>query len=158
MIWLFVITILILLIASAVFRKYALGLLVVGVVIGGVIYLINEQQQNAALTRIALSELKLEGVALIPDYGGYKLTGRIQNNSKQFTLNQLTLVVSIKDCTGDLSSQTCVTIGESTESFYPQIPPGQARDFNRAMYFSGGGPKPKGRMEWHYVVSKIQGK
>ena len=152
MAWLIGIVVLVLLVASAGFRKFALGLVALGAVVGGVVYLNNEYEESRSLSRIPVSNLVFENVTLNPDYSSYKISGRIKNNSAKFTLKQVTFVVTMKDCADASPSQNCLTIGEDSESVYLNVPPGQARDFEDSVYFSGGTLKPKGRLEWSYLV------
>lgn len=96
-------------------------------------------------------------MALKPSYSGYKLSGRIKNNSQEFTLKQVNLLITMRDCIGTPDSQDCVTIGESHENMDLNIPPGQARDFEKSLYFPGGNLKLLGKLEWNYSVSGIKG-
>lgn len=156
MAWLVGIVVLILLVASAGFRKFALGLIVLGATAGGVIYLQNESEESRSRSRIPLSELVFENVTLKPDYSSYKMSGRVKNNSAKFTLTQVGFVVTMQDCTGESPSSNCITIGQSSEDAYFNIPPGQARDFEESVYVSGT-LKPQGRLEWHYSVAHTRG-
>jgi hypothetical protein len=154
--WLIGIVVLALLVVSVRFRKFVLGFVALGAAVGGVVYLINEREESRSLSRIPVSQLIFENVMLSPDYSGYKISGRIKNTSAQFTLKEVTYIVTMQDCTGELPSKSCVTIGESRETVYLNVPPGQARDFEDSVYL-GGTLKPKARLEWHYVVSETKG-
>lgn len=158
MAWVIAIVVLVLLVVSAGFRKLALGLVVIAVVGGVIAYLYGQAEEKQSLTRIPVSQLVFENVRLNPDYSSYKLSGRIKNNSAQFTLTKLVFAITMQDCTGDVSARNCVTIGETNESVYLTVPPGQARDFQDSVYFSGGALKPKGRLEWNYSVSQTMAK
>ncbi len=157
MAWLAGIVVLILLVVFPGFRKFAGGLVVLAVVVGGFFYLQNEREESRSLSRIKNHELVFENVTLNPDYSGYKIEGRIKNNSAKYTLKAVTLIVAMQDCTGEPRSQNCITIGESNETMYLAVPPGQARDFDESVYFSGGNLNPKGNLEWYYSVSQIKG-
>ena len=155
--WLIGIVVLVLLVVSVGFRKFVVGLVALGAAVGGVVYLNNEREESRSLSRIPVLQLIFENVLLRPDYSGYKISGRIKNTSAQFTLKEVIYIVTMQDCTGESPSNNCVTIGESTESVYPNVPPGQARDFEDSVYFTGGTLKPKARLVWHYVVSQTKG-
>jgi hypothetical protein len=157
MAWIVGIIVLILLVVSPGFRKFAGGLIALAALVGGFLYFKNEQEESRSLSRIKNSELVFENVTLKPDYSRYKILGRIKNNSPKYTLKQVTFTISMQDCSGDERSPNCITIGESNETAYLNIPPGQARDFEEFVYFSGGGLKPKGRLEWDYSVLKVKG-
>jgi len=89
MVWVIGLIVLILLIVSAWFRKVAVSVIIVTGVVGSLIYVLNEREEERALSRISLAELDFENVALKPSYSGYKLSGRIKNNSQEFTLKQV---------------------------------------------------------------------
>lgn len=157
MAWLLGIVILILLVVSTGFRKFALSLVALAAVVGGFFYLQSEHEESRSLSRISISELVFENVTLKPYSGSYKLSGRIKNNSAKHTLKQVNLVVTTQDCSGETRSPNCITIGERNEDLFLSVPPGQARDFEESVYFSGGPLNPKGHLEWNYSVSQIRG-
>jgi hypothetical protein len=156
MVWLAGIVILVLLVASSGFRKFAVGLLVLALVVGALFYLDAQDDDRRSLSRITLSELLIEDLMLVPDHGSYKLTGRIKNRSNTFALSSITFRTSMKDCVSDPLTTTCVVIAEGSTSPYLDIPSGQARDFERTVYFSGDPISPRGRLEWDYEVSEIR--
>lgn len=82
MVWVIGLIVLILLIVSAWFRKVAVSVIIVTGGGRSLIYVLNEREEERALSRISLAELDFENVALKPSYSGYKLSGRIK---KQFT-------------------------------------------------------------------------
>jgi hypothetical protein len=139
------------------FRKVAVGIIAFAAVVGSLVYFLNEREEDRSLSRISLEELAFENVTLKPSHSGYKLSGRIKNDSQAFTLKQIDLLITMKDCKGESDSQECVTIGESNENMYLNIPPGQARDFEKPLYFPGGELKFLGKLEWNYSVSQIKG-
>jgi hypothetical protein len=138
MAWLFGIVVPVLLVASAGFGKFALGLVALGTAGGGAVYLYNEHEESSPLSRIPISELVFENVTLKPDYSSYKMSGRIKNDPGKLTLKRVAFVVTMQDCAGESTSKNCITIGEGNESVYLGIPPGQARGFGESIYFSGG--------------------
>jgi hypothetical protein len=147
MAWLFGIVVLVLLVASAGFQRFALGLVALGAAGGGAIYLYNEHEESSSLSRIPISEWFFENIKLKPDYSSYKMSGRIKNNSRKFTPKQVAFVVTMQDCAGESTSKNCIAIGKGNGSVYLGIPPGQARDFGESIYFSGGAmetPAPPG--------------
>jgi hypothetical protein len=82
--------------------------------------------------------LAFENVILKPDYSSYKMSGRIKNNSREFTFKQVAFVVTMQDCAGESTSKNCITVGEGNGSVYLGIPSGQTRDFGESIYFSRG--------------------
>jgi hypothetical protein len=137
------------------YRKVAVSLLVVALAVGAVLYVQHREQDHVAFTRIPSSDLTFENVTLTPYVGSYKIAGRIKNNSVKFTVRQIDLVVTVKDCAQGAAEQQCNIVGESNEILNLNIPPGEAQDFGEAVRFYGS-PKIKGRMEWSYAVSRIR--
>jgi hypothetical protein len=148
------------LVLAAVFaaghRKTALGLAAVALAIGGLLYLHYRGEERQALTRIPKSELVLENVTLRPYISSYRIAGRITNNSPKFSLKQIDIVVTARDCPGDAAAQQCVAIGESSEILNLDVPPGETRDFAESVRFAGSNLKLKGRLDWSYSVSQIR--
>jgi len=148
-----VFAVLIVVVFVAGYRRVALGLLAVALAIGGWLYVHNREEEKLALSRIPVSELAFENVTLKPYVGSYKLAGRVRNNSALFRVRQIDFLVTVKDCIGTAG---CVVGGESRESLLINVPPGEARDFEESVRFSGSSLKLKGRMEWSYSVLQIR--
>src|SRR4249920_2889888 len=98
MVWLAVTAVLLLLVYSAGFRKFALGLLAVLVVIVVVAILYEENKQSRALTLISPQEVQLDNLRLSSE-GSYRrqLTGRIKNNSLRYTLRSVDVKITLRD-------------------------------------------------------------
>lgn len=157
MAWIVGIVVLVLLVVSAGFRHLVLGIVALGAIIGGVVYLHNENEDQKARSRIPSSELFFEGVVLNTEYGSYKMSGRLTNRSARFTLTQVRFLVTMDDCPTSDSPTGCVTVGESYSTEYLDIPPGQARDFKSYVHFPSD-MKIKSHPQWDYRVSEIKGK
>jgi hypothetical protein len=155
--WLVGIVVLILLVVSAGFRSFVVGLIAIAMAIGGAVYLYNEHEEKQALSRIPLSKLAFEDVSLKTEYGSHKMTGRLKNMSARYTLTNVTFVVTMRDCVDAASSKNCIIIGESDEAMYVSIPPGQARDFDEYIYFPRT-LKAKNQLQWDYRVTGTKGK
>jgi len=156
MAWVVAIFVLLLFAVSASFRKYALGLLGIATAFGLVFYLCQEREKERSLSRIHPHELVFEQLALNPEYSSYKLTGRPTNNSKIFTLQNVKLLIKMKDCTGKNPGE-CITIGQANTYIFERIPPGQARELDEYVSFDGGVFKPRGTLEWDYSISEVEG-
>lgn len=59
--------------------------------------------------------------------------------------------------TANMKLADCVTIGESKNHIYTDVPPGQTRDFQESVHFDGT-LVPKHWLIWHSVVSETSGK
>jgi hypothetical protein len=154
--WLFAIAILILLVVSTGFRKFTLAIVALATVAGGVYYFHSKHQEELAKSRIPAAQVAISNGRINLKYSTYHFTGRIANNSAKYTLTQVALAITARDCASDSAPQSCVTIGETNETMYINVPPGQARDFDETLYFSGGGLTPKGSMVWQYKVSQTR--
>jgi hypothetical protein len=149
MAWVIGIVVLILLVVSAGFRKFA-GILVLIAVIGGVIFWqYQDNEEKKSKTRIKQSQLLFEDVSLKRSYGSYDMVGRITNNSSQYTLKGVQLKLTFRDC--DNENKNCVIVAEDDEYIYINIPPKQARDFKESVYLYSD-LKIKGKMVWDYKI------
>lgn len=151
--WVAAIVILVLLVISAGFRKFALTLLVTCAVVGFVLYHQHKSEEAKALSRVDINEIAFDNVRLLgSDYRDYEIVGRVKNNSNQYTLKGVNLKITFRDCPQRDSLDGCVVIGEIDEFLSLNIPPGQARDFEESVYLYGDKMKPKGRLVWGYHV------
>lgn len=150
MAWIVGIVILILLVVSAGFRKFA-GVIVLICAVGGLLYwLYQENEEAESKKRISTSDLKFEGVFLKPSYSSYDLVGRITNNSVKYTLKAIQIKLIFKDC-DKINSSNCIVVAQDDEHIYINIPPGQARDFKEGVYLSSN-LNIKGTMAWEYTI------
>lgn len=154
--WLFAIAVLILLVASAGFRKFALAIVVLAAIGGGILYRHEKQQEELATTRIPASQVTISGARISLQRGTYRLSGRITNNSQEFTLSNVEIAVTVRDCVPSSTPRSCVTIGDARRTLYNNIPPGQARDFDASLHFPGSGLAPKGELDWQYTISQTR--
>ena len=134
------------------FRKTALGLVVVALIAGVAIYVLTEQTQQRAETRISASEFSIENVAVRHTFdASYELTGRLKNGSSTYQIHGITLKVKLRDCRAGETSQC-----EAEARAAVVVPPGESRDFTATMYFGKGHRRPKGTLAWdHEIVSVI---
>ena len=158
MLWLLGPLIIVVLVFAAGFRKTALGLLVGVVVAGGLIYWYNLELQEKATTRIAITEVTLENIAVRRTFdASYELTGRIKNNSKTYRIDGVNFTVRMRDCPGTESSN-CVVTGETTTYVAVIVPPQEAGDFIGTLYYGRTHKQPKGRHAWDYEITEITAK
>jgi hypothetical protein len=163
--WWLLLLVIVIIAAFAVprFGKALLGTVAVVVVVIAV-YIFDSDRRNkaetaAARTRIQFSEVELVDLGLQPRYkytqsGSYTLVGRVRNGSAQYTLSQIRLKLTMRDCTEPAG---CETVGEVDESIYLSVPPGQARDLDEFVDFSGLG-QPRGKHQWDYQLLEVSGK
>ena len=117
--WFIAIVALILLVVSAGFRKFALAIVVIAVIGGFIIHQNSKREEQLSRQRISLHQLIFENVNLKnTNYGDFNLTGRIHNESKQYTLTDVGLNLTFRDC---IKGKDCIIIGETTEHIYRNI-------------------------------------
>ncbi|MBI4664605.1 MAG: hypothetical protein HY735_37915 [Verrucomicrobia bacterium] len=158
MLW--VVLIVIIVIVGLAVPRFGKALLIcVGVLVGLVLiwYFNHLQEEEASKKRIAANELDLIELRLLPQtYSAesFELVGRIRNKSGRYTLTDLRLRITMKDC---LAANQCETVGESSAWLFQSVPPGQSREIKESVYFSHLG-RPGGKFEWGYIIEQISGK
>ena len=150
MAWIVGIIILILLVVSAGFRKFAGTLVAIAVIAGFLYYQYEKREEKLSMQRIPISEITFQDVILKPSYSSYELVGRITNNSKLYSINEVQLKLTFRDCVKNDESK-CVIFAEENEHIYINIPPKQARDFKEGIYLYSD-LKVKGKLVWDYQV------
>ena len=82
--WLVGIIILILLVVSARFRKFAWFFVLICVAGGLLFWQYQEYDENKSKNRISPAELIFKDISFKPSNGNYEMTGRIINNSEKY--------------------------------------------------------------------------
>ena len=150
MAWIVGVVVLILLVVSAGFRMFAVVFVLILVVGGFIFWQYQEYEERESKGRISQSELVFEGVSLKSSYGSsYDFVGRIINNSNKYTLKNVQLKLTFRDC--EKESKNCIVIHEDSENIYINIPPKQARDFKENVYLNSD-LNLKGEMAWDYEI------
>ena len=158
MIWLIVPLVLVVLVYLAGFPRSAAALLATAVVAGVVLYYYNQYVQEDARSRIPLSEVSVDKVAITPTFrSSYNLSGTVRNNSEQYRLEGISFKVTLRDCPGSDKSK-CASLAEATTYVPLGLPPQQAQDFIGSLYFGNEQVKPKGTLDWDYEIVAITGK
>jgi hypothetical protein len=148
--WLAGIIILILLVVSAKFRKFA-GLFILVCAVGVLLFWqYQEYEKYKPRNRISPSELVFKNVSFKLSQSSYEMTGRIINNSEKFTLNGVQLKITIKDCANN-DNIDCIIFSEKNEYIYVYIPPKQARDFIKDISLYSDQNK-ENRLVWSYSI------
>jgi hypothetical protein len=114
----------------------------------------NHQEEESSKHLVRTDQLVFTDLGLAPaTYGsGYKLTGRVKNNSPSYVF-QVKAKFHILDC--DVQSH-CDVVGEEEEwNICPLIPPGQVRDVDESIYF-GSGTRVRGQFQWNYEITEIR--
>jgi hypothetical protein len=144
-------------------RKVILGLIgtiVALAVVAALILVVLDRQQKAERDRgktlITQEQVEFVDLTLQPGYGGssYTLAGRVRNRSGRYTVSELRLKVTMRDCD---AANKCEVVGETEDAVYVTVPPGQARDLNEYIYFNGLGAA-RGKHQWDYEIVEIVGR
>lgn len=151
--WLFGIIVLIMLVVSARFRKFAGFLVLICIVVGSLLWGYQEYEKNKPKNRISASEVILKNISFEAINNNYELTGRIVNNSEKYTLSGLQLKITIKDCTNNDDTH-CIIFAEKKEYIYLSIPPRQARDFKKEIYLYSN-QNIENKLVWDYSIEYV---
>lgn len=143
------------------FRRAVLGLLGIIVALGAIgatILFVTDRREKAerevAKTRIGRQEVEFVDLVLRPGYAGsYTLVGRVRNRSNRYTLNEMRIRFTMKDCA---DATNCEVVGQTEDAMYVNVPPGQARDLDEFVHFAGLAA-PRGKHQWDYEVVEIVG-
>ena len=149
--WFAIVIVLILLIVSVRFRKFALSLAMLLVFCGLMIWVYQEYETHQVRNRIPPSELRLENVSFAPLNNDYEMTGRMINGSEKYPLNGLQIKISVKECNNDHDDLNCIIFYETEEYIYIMVPPRQARDFKKVITLYSN-QAIKGRLVWDYSI------
>ena len=124
------------------------------VIVGIIGFLAWYQNHELALSkqRIPVAEVELADVALVDQARGREITGRVRNHSREFTLTELRLRVSMEDCVDG----RCEVINQTDMTLKPNAPPEQARDFREPLYFKST-IAPRGKLALRYDVVSTRG-
>jgi hypothetical protein len=113
MAWLFGVVLVLLLVFSAGFRKLALGLAGIVLVMGIAVFVNDEIEEKRALERIPLGDLGFENFLITPIGNNFTLSGRVNNRSTQYTLTGMTVAVALKDCQIQANEEPNALLGQN---------------------------------------------
>lgn len=98
-------------------------------------------------------DVKLNNLEMTRQYrSSYQMTGRLLNDSRDFTLTSLKITITASDCQND--GADCIVVGEDDRTIPVEIPPRQARDLVEQYVF----PRfvLQGELKWSYRISEIK--
>ncbi len=112
-----------------------------------------DYQLALSQTRIPASEVELVDMQLSDEARGVKVvSGRVRNHSRQYTLTELQVLISMEDCVDN----HCEVIDQTKVTLKPDVPPGQARDFREHIAFQSA-LAPRGQPRLNYRVIATRG-
>lgn len=143
-----------LLFMSTRYPRAAFSMLGVLLAVGVAVYVVSEQRQTRSSESILLQEIVLEDASMAPAYAdSYVFSARLVNSSDKASLSEAVIGIKMLDCP-DADSDACLILGGTEERVVVRIPPGQARDVTRNIYFQAA--KPRGVVKWRYRVLKTK--
>ncbi len=113
--------------------------------------------------KLPVDDIKIENPVIAPAYGGsYQFNARLVNAHPSILLKELVVSITMLDCPGQGQGEgenendagACAVIGQADERINARIPPGQARDISRNLFFSGA--EPAGTIRWRYQVTETR--
>jgi hypothetical protein len=115
---------------------------------------LRKREYEGSKTRIPLSLVEFQNIELKPGYSSsfFNVVGRVKNNSAQYTLDEIRLQITMSEALGNHSE----VVGQEETTIHVNSPPGQARDFDDSVWFSGLGA-PRGKRTWSYRIMYVAG-
>ena len=136
---------------STRYPKAAFGILGVLGLAAAVIVFSTKDDAVRIRGRLPVGDIQIENAVMTPAYGGsYQFNARLVNAHASILLKELVVSITMLDCRGE-TDDTCAVIGQTDERFDAKIPPGQARDISRNLFFSAA--KPTGTVRWQYQIT-----
>ena len=118
----------------------------------------NQVEAQSTPNRIPTEDISVDGIILAPAGVDYNLIGTMTNNSP-YPINNIDVTVEAYDCPTYSIEPSCSHIGEDTNvdmfiqnNLYGQIPPGQTREMEGAVYLNGM-PPINGHFVWTYTIT-----
>lgn len=144
-------------------RKLMLSMaLVVGVAIGGLMYL-TDLEQKRQLTRMAHGDVQIAGGRF--QRGGQggrflntaRFEARLRNLSPDYALDTLGLTFQFWDCpSANATRASCDLIGQDTCTRFVNIPPGQTRELSCDLRLPT--LSTENHFDWDYQVTLVKAK
>lgn len=154
MTWIFLgVIALALIVLSLRYPKVAFMLLFALVCAGVILYRLGLDETNRSSSLISSDQIELQDPEMEPGYAdSYNLSTRLLNNHDRATLVEFTLHTKMEDC--NESATDCVLIGETDTRISLVVPPRQARDLLKNIYFDHA--IVKGVVKWTHTISKTR--
>jgi hypothetical protein len=151
-----------LIISARFYPRFAFATL--AVLIAGAVALLlfnpGERERSGAL--VGVDAVEIGSISAMPGYGGsFDVSGRAKNVSQEVTVTELTLRLSILDCTAEDPSvkgqrEACAEMGSVVRRVATAIKPGESRDFQVNVSFPQA--KRRGEIRWKTALQGVHGK
>lgn len=147
-----------LLLMSSRYPKTAFGILAALGLAAAIIVFSTREDAMWARHKLPVADLKIENAIMVAAYGGsYQFNARLVNANRSITLREFVVSVTMLDCANqdEVSGEvSCVTIGQIAVRINAQIPPEQARDISRNLFFNDAAPA--GTIRWQYQITETR--
>ena len=155
MFWLIVPLVVVVLLFLSGFRKSAGALLVAALIAGGVLYRLENMEEQRAMDRISAAEISLQDVTVTRTFDAtYELTARLTNRSTKYRVDGISVSLTLRDCRP--INAGCDIIGEETAHVQVQVLPEQTRSFVATFYFGKEHRQPRGTLAWAHEITAIR--
>ena len=137
--------------------RMGMGLTLLILVVGiGLVVWMDNQERAFEWQRVSPSEVQLSHVEVRAGLNSrsFVVNGRLQNDSKEFTVTLAVLELNLEDCHG-LNPSECELIGQERAELPLEVPSGQARDFRVTVPFSTV-PHLQGSASWNYEIIRVR--
>lgn len=114
-----------------------------------------EIRERGRLTdRITNEEVHLDRLELERRHRrSFKLEGRLTNSSEKFTLSRLHFLIQIQECPDE--QKNCLPIAEQKETLSLTVPPKQARNFDKNIFFDSH-IKDRDEYDWNIEIISVE--
>ncbi|MGI9311658.1 MAG: hypothetical protein ACR2P7_09060 [bacterium] len=135
--------------------KAALGILAALVLAGAAVVFTTRDDARLARQSLPPGDIKIENAVMARAYGdSYQFNARLANASETTALKETVISITMLDCPPDDAGGDCAVIGQAHERLNVRIPPGQARDVSRNIFFRGA--TPHGTLRWRYRITETR--
>ncbi|XXK22085.1 hypothetical protein ACMAY5_12880 [Arenicellales bacterium nBUS_48] len=126
-----------LIITASSYPRLAFGLLAAFLGVGILLVQVIPGERESAQNIVDASQVEISNVEVVGAYAGsFDLSARVFNHSLISSLSELTLKISLDDCSDESESdQHCQALGSSTVQVAVNIPANEARDFQVNLSF-----------------------
>lgn len=139
---------------STHYPKTAFSILGALGIAAAVIVFSTQEDALRARQKLPVADIKIENAVIAPAYGGsYQFNARLVNANPSILLKEFVISITMLDCPGD-ADDGCAVLGQTDARINAKIPPGQARDISRNLFFSSA--DPAGTVRWQYKITETR--
>ena len=148
-----------LVVSASRFPRLAFALLCVLIAVAVITVQLNSKNDERSDSLISNSEIELSQVTINLGYAGsYDMKGILRNDSLVSSIVEVVVQVEMLDCPthGKTDRENCNRLGWATARITKDVPPGQSKEFNTNLSFTGS--EVSGFLTWDYRMSEVIGR